>query len=236
MAAYGETNIPFHVYHNCEDQFFVSAVESADKDSYYLRDERHPIEKMTHSGGVITRHPEHSDILFRNANTHILCNDTPMRLRYWWADGQFSEDRIKVAVNYFEENIPEATITYDMSERLIDINLSSVFGKNQTEFAVVRPEYSLMGNKSRFDLSVGAKFLCVMRMADDYKDWKTEWRDLLAGETCQLKRNTEDCYFVFSTDVSKDGTELEAFKPYRLSRETVDISCTENTKIIRVSR
>lgn len=236
MAAYGETDIPFHVYHNCEDQFFVSAVESADRASYYLRDERHPIEKMTHSGGAVERHPEHSDILFRNANNHILCNDTPMRLRYWWADGQFSEDRIKVAVNYFEDNIPEATISYDMSERLIDINLSSVFGKNQTEFAPVRPQYSLLGNKSRFDLSAGARFLCIIRMADDYQDWKTEWRDLMAGETCQLKRNTEDCYFVFSTNVSKGGTELESFKPYRLSREAVDISCTENTKIVRISR
>lgn len=236
MAAYGETDIPFHVYHNCEDQFFVSAVESADRASYYLRDERHPLNKMTHAGGVVTRHPEHPDILYRNANNHILCNDTPLRMRWWWREGQFSEDRIKAAVDYFQDVMPEASIVYDMDERLLDIRATTVWSKNQREFAPVRPEYGLFTEKARFDISTGARFLCIIRMADDYQDWKTEWRDLMAGETCQLKRNTEDCYFVFSTNVSKGGTELEAFKPYRLSREAVDISCTENTKIVRISR
>lgn len=234
-ASFGETDIPFHIFHNCEDQFMISAVRSAERPSYYLRDERHPLEKVTHAGGKIRRHPEHPDILYKAAAAHTLCNDTPVRITNRWLEGQFSEAQIKIAVDYFKQEMPEASVSYDMQERIIDINSSFVFGRNQKEFVPTRPEYNLLGHSSRIDLSVNAKFICIIRMADNYQEWKTDWRDLMAGETCQLKRNSENCYFVFSNNVIKDGAELEEFKPYRLSRDNVDITCTENTKIFRVS-
>ena len=56
-----------------------------------------------------------------------------------------------------------------------------------------------------------------------------------SGDTIQLEPFGTKTYFIFGNPVQKEGTTLEAFKPYKCSR-SLEITCPEFTKIVRVHR
>jgi hypothetical protein len=152
--------------------------------------------------------------------------------------------------NYLEEPIDMTAVT-----QYADYLLENESGRYELELIDNRLEY-----KTRVDYSLtewtdppaiynieceknmlevqedDSAFLCVIRLDEDYDAWIPKLRDVKAGESLTIEKEGEHCYVVFSSEVEKEGTNLEAFKMYKLSSDSMVITATEDTRIFRTYR
>ena len=78
--------------------------------------------------------------------------------------------------------------------------------------------------------------ICFQRIDGNPAAWTIRYRDITAGSTASLEKTGATCYMIFSEDVTKGSQTLSAFKAYKVTSDTLNISAANDTKVIRLSR
>lgn len=219
-------NINFTVHENSDDKIYVSAAFDIQADGFFSRDSMYEI---PHSQGKINYHPSVSSLI-RTGQNHFITKGSH-RIVYT-LDESLTEKQIEDAVKYMSESDPSASVVYEPVTN--EIHFSYEVTHDQKEFRPPLWQYAPLSPKAVMTFSEGSDLLCVLRIDDTPNDWTVEYKDITDKATVENKGSL--CYVVFSTDVSVDGKSLSANKAYKLTSDLIEVTVTENTKVIRLYR
>ena len=91
-----------------------------------------------------------------------------------------------------------------------------------------------MSPKNHTTFSEGSNLLCFIRIDDEPEAWTVEYRDITDNAT--INKQGGLCYVIFSTAVSVNGNLLVPAKAYKVTSDTLDVTVSENTKVVRMYR
>lgn len=235
MANPGTNNMDFGNVHNIENEIVTCSVRNAPAGAFWERP-KSDAHLIPHNKGQIVTHPD-MPFALRNAQNHILVKGS-LTVTYRWQDDDLLSNRdIERFVEFLNEEVPEDQnpVTVDWAAKTITL-IASVNGNKDT-FGTIRPSHSLDCAQVRLELDAGADLLCVLKTSADSDNWQTLYRDVQAGETVTIPKKGEKSYVIFcSDDVTKDGTTLEYLKPYKISGDSVEVTCPSFTKVVRVHK
>jgi hypothetical protein len=219
-------NINFTVHENSDDKIYVSAAFDIQADGFFSRDSMYEI---PHSQGKINYHPSVPSLI-RTGQNHFITKGSH-RIVYT-LDESLTEKQIEDTVKYMSESDPSASVVYEPVTN--EIHFSYEVTHDQKEFRPPLWQYAPLSPKAVMTFSEGSDLLCVLRIDDTPNDWTVEYKDITDKATVENKGSL--CYVVFSTDVSVDGKSLSANKAYKLTSDLIEVTVTENTKVIRLYR
>ena len=235
MTQPGTTNMPFGNTHNIENEIVVCSVRNAPAGAFWDRPKA-DAHLLPHNNGQVITHPD-MPFLMRSYQSHTLTKGSITMRWEWQDDDPLSNQDIERYVEFLNEELPEDDnpVVVDWAAKTVTV-VASVNGNKET-FSPIRPSHTLNYSSARIELSAGSDLVCVLRTSADSDDWQTLYRDVQAGETVTIPKEGEKSYVIFgSDDVTKDGTTLEYLKPYKISGDSVEVTCPSFTKIIRVHK
>ena len=231
----GTTNLVFDNIHNIENELVTCSARNTPAGAFWERP-KSDAHLMPYSGGRVVTHPD-MPFAIRAPQTHLLVKGS-IDITYRWQDDDLLSNRdIERFFELLNEemNEDEIPVTLDWATKTITVN--GVVSGNRDTFTTVRPSHTLDCALVRAELGAGSDFLCVMRTSADTENWQTLYRDVQAGETVTIPKEGEKSYVIFcSEDVTKDGTTLEYLKPYKISGDSVEVTCPSFTKVVRVHK
>lgn len=235
MANPGTNNMEFGNLHNIQNEIVVCSVRNAPAGAFWERP-KSDAHLLGHNKGQIVTHPD-MPFLLRSGQNHILVKGSITLTFRWQDDDRLSNRDIERFVELLNEEMPEDDnlITLDWAAKTITV--VGRFNGNKDTFSPIRPSHTLNCASARMELEAGSDFVCVLRTSADSDNWVSLYRDVQAGETVTIPKEGEKSYVIFcSDDVTKDGTTLEYLKPYKISGDSVEVTCPSFTKVVRVHK
>jgi len=78
--------------------------------------------------------------------------------------------------------------------------------------------------------------ICVIRLEEDVDAWITELVDIRKGKSKVITKEGNHCYVVFGGSVNKGGIEIESFKMFKLTSDSIEVVANEDTRVFRTYR
>ena len=104
----------------------------------------------------------------------------------------------------------------------------------QDSFRELPAKYAPLSDKSKMMFSEGSDLICFLRIDSEPETWTVEYRDITDKAT--INKQGGLCYVIFSTAVSIGGKLLVPAKAYKVTSDTLDVTVSENTKVVRMYR
>lgn len=128
-----------------------------------------------------------------------------------------------------------STVTYDSANNKYDIAYTVEF--STTDWRQLPGLYGPKADTSKLAMSgASSTLLCFTRMDGEPDEWTVQYRDIGTGVTASLAKAGTHCYMIFSEDVTKGSQTLDAFVAYKITSSSIDITATNNTKVVRLYR
>ena len=228
----GDNSFVWDKTENIENELLVSQVVSTTQPMYHSR----PVEDLP----IITPtmelviHPD-NPFMAKDAACQIMTHGSCDFEFTWGKENPIPEEYTRAYSHYLKTIAPEEenTLEADFTEDGGYIRMYAEANGNVEEYSPFRPDWTLLADV-RLNLHKKSSLICVLKLESE-KTWDILYRDAQAGDTIPLKPIGTKTYFIFGNPVQKEGTTLEAFKPYKCSR-SLEITCPEFTKIVRVHR
>lgn len=230
------SNITFSTPSNVGNQLVATAAVDIPQDSFFRREDKEGIKNLAHNHGQIVLHPEYP-FMHRGTNSLILTRGTGRLIYKWTENDDLTTQQVDQFRAYLASVFPSSeghSIVMDIPNKTITVSV--VAAGDLEEFSNVRPHWGLNCSFAEISFDEGADLLCVLRTSEDKDSWETLYRDGQKNSEVTVRRVGEECYVIFGRPVIKDGTSLQAFKPYKLTSDEITVTCPEFTKIIRVHK
>ena len=128
-----------------------------------------------------------------------------------------------------------STVTYDSTNNKYDITYTVEFGA--ADWRQLPGLYSPKSDSAKIATAgASSTLLCFTRIDGEPNEWTIQYRDVGAGVTSSLAKAGTHCYMIFSEDVTKGSQTLDAFVAYKITSSSIDITATNNTKVVRLYR
>ena len=228
------SDIVFSIGETYDDKIMVSAAVNQPAGAYIARS---AISDIPHNNGVLVPHPT-IDGLIRSGENYFLTEGS-WTLEYDCIDGYTAEQRANFEA-WFASNDEgmrdnrEGTLTYDSTNNRYTMNYTCEFGS--TSWRQVPIKWAPHPTSAKFTLGENSTVLCILRIDNDPDAWTFRYKDIPSDTTSTIDIAGTTCYVIFSKDVTKDGTTLNAFQAYKLNSASFDISAANDTKVFRFYR
>ena len=128
-----------------------------------------------------------------------------------------------------------STITYDSDDNTYTLAYTVEFG--QPNWRQLPTLWTPKSDTAKVTFTGSNNtLLCFTRIDGEPGEWTIQYRDVGAGVTASLPKAGTHCYMIFSEDVTKGSQTLDAFVAYKITSSSIDITATNNTKVIRLYR
>ena len=225
------SDIVFSINNTYDDKLMVSAAVDQPAGSYIARS---AISDIPHNNGLLVPHPT-IEGLIRSGENHFLTEGSWTH-EYDCIDGYTAEQRANfeawVASN--DEGVRDqtgSTVTYDSVNNKYTVAYTCEFGS--TSWRQIPTKWAPHPTAAKFTLGENSTVLCVLRIDDDPYAWTLQYKDIPSGTTSTIDKAGTTCYVIFSKDVTKDGTTLNAFQAYTLDSASFDVNAANDTKVFR---
>lgn len=230
----GSTNMDFTISGYYDKKLFMSAAVNQPAGRYMERD---TVTSINHNNDEIVRHPT-IDGLIRSGESQLLTEGS-ITIEFNLVDGFTAQQRANFET-WLESNdegmrdITGGTLTHDSENNKLVVTYTCEFGNTNWRQLPIKwiPESST----ARLTLGANSSLACFLRIDDDPDAWTVRVKDIPSGATSTIDKAGETCYVAFSTDVTKDGTALTAYKFYKMTSSSFDVSAANDTKVMRVHR
>lgn len=198
---------------------------------------RTSITEVSHSDEQPTPHPT-IDGLFLSGQNYLLTEGS-ITAEWDLTDDYTAQQRANYEA-WFESNDEGArdliggAYTYDSVNNKYTVTYTCEFGN--TNWRQLPLKWGPKADSGRFILGSGSSIVCFLRIDGEPDAWTVRVKDIPNGTTSTIDKAGATCYVIFSKDVTKDGTTLNAFQAYKISSASFDVSATNDTKVIRLHR
>ena len=175
----------------------------------------------------------------QGAGNHMFMKGAMKHTWAWTESENITQAHLDQFWNYVQshgEGVSLSLVESDAAARRFVFTAS--FENNSNNWAAYPLPYVLDVTTSRMEVTEeGTDIICYVFADNDLNNWTKEHCNIAPNETFEIsKGGTEYCYVVFGEEVNKDSTTLEAFKPYRITSDSITV--TNNTsnscKIFRI--
>jgi len=221
-----ESTITFETPENTDNIILVAAAFNIQKGQFMSRDDARDI---PHNKTKIINHPTISGLI-KTGENHLM---TKGRIRMIFTlDKDITTEQIQNYITYIESDLINGKAIYVEAANELHVFYTAIYAQETfREFSV---KYAPLSTKAKMIFHEGSDLLCCLRIDGEPEAWTTEYRDITNTATIDKKGNL--CYVVFSTDVSSGNKSLSRGKAYKLTSDTIDITVSENTKVVRMYR
>lgn len=220
------SNINFESNINTDDIILVAAAFNIEKGQYMSRDN---ILEIPHNGTQIIYHPTISGLI-RSGENHIM---TKGRIRMVFTlTEEMTKEEIENYIEYIETDLVNGKAVYVEAAHELHVFYNASY--SQETFREFPVKYAPIAVKAKMIFHEGSDLFCCLRIDGEPEAWTVEYRDITDMATIDKKGNL--CYIIFSTDVSSGDKSLSRAKAYKLTSDTIDITVSENTKVVRMYR
>ena len=221
-----KTNIVFSTNENTDNKLLVSGAFDMREGDFIGRDTMY---EMPHNGGEVVYHPTISGLI-RGGENHLMTKGR-IRLVYTLDDSVTIEDRQNY-IDYITADQPNVRAIHEPVSNSIHVFYNISY--NQDSFRELPAKYAPVSPKNHTTFSEGSNLLCFIRIDDEPEAWTVEYRDITDNAT--INKQGGLCYVIFSTAVSVNGNLLVPAKAYKVTSDTLDVTVSENTKVVRMYR
>lgn len=221
-----QTDIKFGDNENTDNTLLVSAAFNIQEGGYMSRDS---VFEIGHNGGEVVYHPTLSGLI-RSGENHLM---TKGRIRIIYdLDDSVTPEQIENYITYITADQPNARAIHEPVSNSIHVFYNISY--RQDSFRELPAKYAPLSDKSKVTFSEGSDLICFLRIDDDPSAWTIEYRDITDKAT--INKQGGLCYVIFSTAVSIGGKLLVPAKAYKVTSDTLDVTVSENTKVVRMYR
>lgn len=219
-----ESNITFNEGQNIEDKILVTPAFNIQEGGYMSKTSMLDI---AHNKGNIIYHPTISGLI-KSGQAHLM---TKGRIRIIHKlNSDVTPEQIQNIITYYEGVLPNVIVKHEPKSNSIHIFYHVSY--TQESFINIPPQYSPIADESKMLFSEGSNLICFLRIDDDPDAWTVEYRDITS--TATINKQGSLCYVIFSTDVTVGNKTLIAAKPYKMTSDSLDVTVSENTKVVRL--
>jgi hypothetical protein len=227
------TTLPLSYIGTYEDAIKLGYGIGIPSDRYIYRDD---ILDSIHHGRSPEYHPDKS-YLIKNKNLNLILSGS-WEFEWSWEEGDFTEEQIDT---FMAEPLiqPNATILKDFANNKVTINVSNA-DIEMDSWGVYRQSWVLASKTAKItSKSNNGCILCIALLNNSFDSYNVESRTIEPGTATTIEKvGSEVCYFLLSSDLTKDGNTLEPFKMYKLTSDSISVANTgvDRTRIIRISK
>ena len=221
-----ESDIKFSSNENTDDTLLVSAAFDIHEGGFMSRDS---VLEIGHNGGDIIYHPTISGLI-RSGENHLMTKGR-IRIVYDLHDSVTAE-QIQNYITYITADQPNARAIHEPVSKSIHVFYNISY--TQDSFRELPAKYAPLSDKSKMMFTEGSDLICFLRIDGEPEAWTVEYRDITDKAT--INKQGGLCYVIFSTAVSIDGKLLVPAKAYKVTSNTLDVTVSENTKVVRMYR
>jgi len=221
-----QSDIKFSSNENTDDKLLVSAAFNIHEGGYMSRDD---VLEIGHNNGEIVYHPTISGLI-RSGENHLLTKGR-IRIVYDLHDS-VTEEQIQNYITYAIANQPNVRAIHEPVSNSIHVFYNISY--TQDTFRELPAKYAPLADTSKFMVSEGSDLICFLRIDGEPEAWTVEYRDITDNAT--INKQGGLCYVIFSTAVSVNGNLLVPAKAYKITSDTLDVTVSENTKVVRMYR
>jgi len=221
-----QTDIKFGDNENTDNTLLVSAAFNIHEGGYMSRDS---VLEIGHNNGDVVYHPTISGLI-RSGENHLLTKGR-IRIVYDLHDS-VTEEQIQNYITYAIANQPNVRAIHEPVSNSIHVFYNISY--TQDTFRELPAKYGPLSDTSKMMLSEGSDLLCFLRIDGEPEAWTVEYRDITDKAT--INKQGGLCYVIFSTAVSVGGKLLVPAKAYKVTSDTLDVTVSENTKVVRMYR
>ena len=221
-----QTDIKFDSSENTDNTLLVTAAFNIQEGGYMSRDS---VLEIGHNGGEVVYHPTLSGLI-RSGENHLM---TKGRIRIIYdLDDSVTPEQIENYITYITADQPNARAIHEPVSN--SINVFYDISYTQDSFRELPAKYAPLSDKSKMMFSEGSDLICFLRIDDEPEAWTVEYRDIT--DTATINKQGGLCYVIFSTAVSIGGKLLVPAKAYKVTSDTLDVTVSENTKVVKMYR
>ena len=220
------SDIKFGDNANTDDTLLVSAAFDIHEGGFMSRDS---VLEIGHNGGDIIYHPTISGLI-RGGENHLMTKGR-IRIVYNLHDSVTAE-QIQNYITYITADQPNARAIHEPVSNSIHVFYNISY--TQDSFRELPAKHAPLSDKSKMMFSEGSDLICFLRIDDEPEAWTVEYRDIT--DTATINKQGGLCYVIFSTSVSVGGKLLAPAKAYKVTSDTLDVTVSENTKVVRMYR
>ena len=221
-----QSDIKFSDNENTDDTLLVSAAFDINEGGFMSRDS---VLEIGHNGGDIIYHRTISGLI-RGGENHLMTKGR-IRIIYKLEDTVTTE-QIQNYITYITADQPNARAIHEPVSNSIHVFYNISY--TQDSFRELPAKYAPLSDKSKMMFSEGSDLICFLRIDDEPEAWTVEYRDIT--DTATINKQGGLCYVIFSTSVSVGGKLLAPAKAYKVTSDTLDVTVSENTKVVRMYR
>ena len=221
-----QSDINFGPNKNTDNKLLVSAAFNIHESGYMSRDSALEI---GHNNGEIVYHPTISGLI-RSGENHLLTKGR-IRIIYDLHDS-VTPEHIENYITYITADQPNVRAIHEPVSNSIHVFYNISY--TQDTFRELPTKYAPLSDKSKFMVSEGSDMFCFLRIDNEPEAWTVEYRDITNNAT--INKQGGLCYVIFSTAVSVNGNLLVPAKAYKVTSDTLEVTVSENTKVVRMYR
>lgn len=219
-----KSDITFAANENTDNKVFVSFASGIQEGGYMSRDS---VLEIPHNGGEVVYHPTFSGLI-RVGDNHLMTKGR-IRIVYKLVDTVTAE-QIQNYITYITADQPNARAIHEPVSNSIHVFYNISY--TQDSFRELPAKYAPLSDEVKMTFSEGSDLMCFLRIDDDPSAWTVEYRDIT--NTATINKQGELCYVIFSTAVTVGGNVLTPGKAYKVTSATLDVTVSENTKVVRM--
>lgn len=221
-----QTDIKFDSSENTDNTLLVTAAFNIQEGGYMSRDS---VLEIGHNNGEVVYHPTISGLI-RSGENHLMTKGR-IQIVYNLHDSVTAE-QIQNYITYITADQPNARATHEPVSNSIHVFYDISY--TQDSFRELPAKYAPLSDKSKMMFSEGSDLICFLRIDDEPEAWTVEYRDIT--DTATINKQGGLCYVIFSTSVSVGGKLLVPAKAYKVTSDTLDVTVSENTKVVKMYR
>jgi len=227
------TTLPLSYIGTYEEDIKLGYGVGIPSDRYIYRDD---VLDSIHHRRSPEYHPDKS-YLIKNKNLNLILSGA-WEFEWSWEEGDFTEEQIDT---FMAEPLiqPNATIFKDFANNKVTINVSNA-DIEMDSWGVYRQSWVLASKTAKItSKSNNGGILCIALLNNSFDSYNIESRTIEPGTATTIEKvGSEVCYFLLSSDLTKDGNTLEPFKMYKLTSDSISVANTgvDRTRIIRISK
>lgn len=201
-----------------------------------LRIARNSLSDAIHQNDSPTQHSTHAHVI-RNKNANYMFKGA-WEMKFEWDSGDFTETQIDDYISLITPfSHPNMTYTKDMANNRLTIDISDA-DITISDWGNYQPQWLLKTDRGTItSKNDGGEKYCINVLNNRFSDYTIESKTIAASASETIdKQGSNYCFVIFTGDVTKGSTTLNAHQAYRVTSSSVTVTNSSSTDKVRVFR
>lgn len=179
--------------------------------------------------GVVEWYPS-SNNFFRNYSTHDIV-DGSFELSYTWTNAP-TDAEVNDYIDFMEDDgHPNASYSYNSSNSTITMTIDTSSFEASTWTDEVFINWAPYTDFIELKFTSPGRFVCVADPIEGISTWNRSRTTIPAGESKDIEKAGNTCYFFVSSQASTPSATLETDELYKLNSSSINLTNHNNTYI-----